>query len=78
MIEMGVTKEKIFHIPNGVESLRYDRDYALGAPIVITFVGGCTPERRGHIVQAFKLVTQDKPQLHWMLRLAGTGPLEPV
>ena len=77
MIQMGVTQDKIFHIPNGVESLRYDRDYALGAPIVITFVGRLHPQKGvDTLLRAFKLVTQDKPQLHWMLRLAGTGPLE--
>jgi len=77
MIEMGVAKEKIFHIPNGVENFCHNRHDALGDPVVIAFAGRLHPQKGvATLLRAFKLVVQEEPHLHWRLKLAGTGPLE--
>ena len=78
-VELGVAKEKIFHIPNGVEmkSDGHNRSYALGDPFVITFVGRLHPQKNvGMLLLAFKLLLQEKPHLPLRLKLAGTGPSE--
>lgn len=79
MVETGVARDRIFCTPNGVE-IKPDgrgRDYALGNPVVITFVGRLHPQKDvATLLRAFKLVLQKKPRLPWQLRLAGTGPLE--
>jgi glycosyltransferase involved in cell wall biosynthesis len=79
MKEIGVAPEKIFHIPNGID-VKPDNDarsYALGNPIVISFVGRLHPQKNvTTLLQAFKVVLDEKPRLPWHLKLAGTGPLE--
>ena len=78
MVALGVAKEKIRSIPNGVDvpSGRHGRDYALGNPIVVTFVGRLHPQKdAATLVRACGLLLQERPDLSWRLKLAGTGPL---
>ena len=79
MLEIGVAKDKILHIPNGVDLgvNGHHRDSALDDSIVIAFVGRLHPQKRvAMLLQALKLVLQQRPDLPWQLKLAGTGPLD--
>jgi glycosyltransferase involved in cell wall biosynthesis len=79
LVEIGVAQDKIFRIPNGVE-IRSDsrtRDYALDDSVVVTFVGRLHPQKGVNmLLRAFWLTLQEMPNIHWQLKLAGTGWLE--
>jgi glycosyltransferase involved in cell wall biosynthesis len=79
MLGVGVAKGKILRIPNGVdiELDGHRRAAVLDESIVIAFVGRLHPQKRvAMLLQALKLALQQRPDLAWQLKLAGTGPLE--
>ena len=78
MLALGVAKNKVHSIPNGVEiKSSHKRDYAPRDPMVIAFVGRLHPQKgMGTLLNALKLATREKPGLSWQLNVAGTGPLE--
>ena len=78
MIDLGVAKERIFTIPNGVEQPNHlKRDYEIHEAIVITFVGRLHPQKGiTTLLEAGRIVARDRPCLRCRFQLAGTGPLE--
>jgi glycosyltransferase involved in cell wall biosynthesis len=80
MVALGITKDRIIFIPNGVEiePAPHQRSYTQHEPMRIAFVGRLHPQKSiDTLVNALGYLEQESPDLSWRLQLAGTGPSRP-
>lgn len=79
MVSLGLPKDRVVFIPNGVEiePLSKQRSYSRHTPMSIAFVGRLHPQKGiGTLLMALGRLAQERPDLSWRLKLAGTGPIE--
>src|SRR4030042_4270093 len=77
MTVLGVTKDRIVFIPNGVavESGSFQRSYTRHEPMRIVFVGRLHPQKGiGTLLNALGRLARERADLSWQLQIAGTGP----
>lgn len=78
LLEIGVPKERILFIPNGVniDELVLKTDYGLGDPICLLFIGRLHHQKGLDVLlQAFSDIVANRSEFRWRLILLGDGPL---
>ena len=78
LVGIGVSPQKIVHIPNGVEITAENpkNRYEIIDKVVVLFVGRLHPQKGVDILlQAFKRAQEAKPEIKWCLKLVGNGYL---
>jgi glycosyltransferase involved in cell wall biosynthesis len=76
LVEVGVSPERIVHIPNGVDiaPIEQKTDYRLADQVTVTFVGRLHPQKGVDVLlPAFKKARESLPQYVWHLKLVGNG-----
>jgi glycosyltransferase involved in cell wall biosynthesis len=76
LVEVGVSPERIVHIPNGVDvaPIEQKTDYRFGDQVTVTFVGRLHPQKGVDVLlSAFQKAQESLPQYAWRLNLVGNG-----